>query len=273
MAENDPFCGLVDQPESPFDVSQLTGESGMSLLPALGMMMPGYFLAAPREHITSFAQWDSERLAQADSELARHEDYLGKRFGAYFRVEHGSDNLEACGSGGCIDHAHVHLIPDEEGKISEHVQQALPWQQLEGYGELAKFRGAPYIYLGRLGLHYVLPDPALPGQWIRRQIAAVKGHEIWDYALDRGDINLLETFVRLCWFPSGSRIIANPNGIISFEWKDRHYPDFTGEAKPVKNFSTPDQRTIGWVRGDHKSSFEAAIAAGAFKDGTLFGRR
>lgn len=189
-----PLCDLPGKPKSEFDVSTPIDEEGdVVLKPDLGMLMAGHLLAVTKEHLTSFAQLDPERLGVIDRCLGSYEDRLAHQFGRYFRVEHGSDNITTHGSGGCVEHAHIHLIPADEDAGS-HIQEQLSWQKLDNYEDLSNFRGVPYIYLGRTAMHYVIPNPRLSGQWIRRQVAAIRGMEQWDWALFDSREELNATF-------------------------------------------------------------------------------
>jgi diadenosine tetraphosphate (Ap4A) HIT family hydrolase len=185
------FCTKAEEPLTPYDFGCSLGEGNIDLKPALGMMLPGYFLTVTRRHLTSFAQLAPEVLAEIDKTLTENEAYLGTKFGEYFRVEHGSDNVTTCGSGGCIDHAHQHLIPAMD--VADYAQELLPWQEISNFSDIAELKGEPYIYMGRQGQHFVVPNPNLPSQWIRRQIAAVRGLEHWDWAVYEGAAELLET--------------------------------------------------------------------------------
>jgi len=199
--EDCPFCDLHTKEPAPFDVSTPIDEVGDVILkPDKGMLMPGYLLAVTSKHLTSFAQLQPERLAAVDNRLSLYEQELQKRFGQYFRLEHGSDNVTQAGSGSCIDHAHMHLVPADED-VGPVVQEALPWEQIESYADLAEFRGRPYVYLGRLASHFVVPEPKLPGQWVRRQIAVVRGLDHWDWAVCSSSDELQETLVKLEDFP------------------------------------------------------------------------
>jgi diadenosine tetraphosphate (Ap4A) HIT family hydrolase len=209
-----PFCNLSDSPKSPFDVNEQIGNCNVSMVPALGMLMPGYLLAVTNEHITSFAQLGKGNLTEVNKSMQDYQDYLATFFGTYVRIEHGSDNIIECGSGGCIDHAHQHLVPDLE--VSNFIQGKLPWQQLSCYEDIADFRGHPYIYLGKLGLHFVVADPKLPGQWTRRQIAEVMGLDNWDWALGQGALNLLITFAKLKKFMDRKLVVDIKNDSIEY---------------------------------------------------------
>lgn len=203
------FCNLSDRPEILFDVNRADPEAGISFVPTVGMLMPGYLLATTNTHVTSFAQLEKGRLRDVDRCLTRTEQYLGRIFGSYFRLEHGSDNITHCGSGGCIDHAHQHLVP-AASDVGAHIQGQLDWQRLGSFEDLADFRGKPYIYLGRDAEHFAVSDPQLPGQWVRRQIAAVRGIEHWDWGIYNGAQELFTTFCKLGKFPAG-RVVWTPS--------------------------------------------------------------
>lgn len=157
------------------------------------MLIPGYLLTVTNEHMTSLANIDRDKLADIDESLTKAERELEPIFGSYFRLEHGSDNITFCGSGGCIDHAHQHLVPADED-VGEHISKQLAWERLDTFEDLTDFKGKPYIYLGRQGVHYVVSQPELPGQWGRRQITEIReGQKPWDWAVYSGDIELAAT--------------------------------------------------------------------------------
>jgi diadenosine tetraphosphate (Ap4A) HIT family hydrolase len=196
-----PFCDLPESPDSLNELSSPIDEYDDVLLkPDLGMLIPGHLLAITRNHYTSFAQLNRSRLKSIDNALSLYETALGEVFGRYFRIEHGSDNIVNSGSGACIEHAHAHLIPADED-VGLNIQEQLPWQQLDSYEDLSEFKGAPYIYLGRLAMHYAVPDPRLSGQWARRQVAAIRGLEQWDWAVCNSKKELNSTLDGLRNFP------------------------------------------------------------------------
>lgn len=192
-----PFCELKAQRVAKFDfVASISKGEEVLLTPDRAMLVPGHLLAITKSHLTSFAQLGRNMLREIDESLRGLEGTLAPVFGRYFRLEHGSDNITGNGAGACIDHAHIHLIPGDED-VGDNIQRQLPWQELERYEDLNEFKGYPYIYLGRLATHYVVPDPRLPGQWVRRQVAAVRGLEQWDWAIVDSTAELMETAYKL----------------------------------------------------------------------------
>jgi hypothetical protein len=192
------FCTLPAQPRSPYDETWRLGDDAY-IVPALGTLMTGNILAATARHYTSFAQLGRESLAESNQLLEDVLGRLGDRFGQYFCTEHGSDNLEVAGPGGCMAHAHQQLFPDTEAGTSIFSQ--FEWQRLGQYEDLVDFQGRPYIYLGFLGCHYVVDNPPhLISQWTRRQVAQslakrdpLRDPDNWDWLTYDGDQHLAQT--------------------------------------------------------------------------------
>ncbi len=183
QSETCPFCpAWLRTSASLFDEEFGHGPE-VRLLPALGMLVPGYLLATATEHRVSFAELGAPRLEQTERWLAHVTEALQPVFGRYLAFEHGS-----CGeasAGACIDHAHIHLVPLAD-QLGEQLANTLEWQELPALAALERMRGRPYVYLGVGGRHFVVADPDLPSQWLRRKIAAHLGHDLWDWAIDDG---------------------------------------------------------------------------------------
>jgi diadenosine tetraphosphate (Ap4A) HIT family hydrolase len=165
------------------------------LLPALGMLVPGYLLVATEDHVLSTAELGPSALGDLAQWLNLTVERLGQEFGHYFIFEHGSSGSEA--SGACVGHAHLHLVPLAD-ELFRHLKTAAPWRKLADYESLAAFVGHGYAYLAVDGNHLVLPEPRLGSQWVRRQIGEWLGRPDWDWALYRGDSELEYTLRSLC---------------------------------------------------------------------------
>jgi diadenosine tetraphosphate (Ap4A) HIT family hydrolase len=191
------FCGIAERaPELPYDVVQplkLDAGSNLLLKPSRGMLTAGHLLLITEPHLESFAELPQETLPEVEQAIIHCLDYLERRFGDYVVVEHGSR-----GAGGCINHAHTHLVPTA-GELEEMMmQEQLPWRRLDSYEEIADFQDQPYLLLskglGRLASihsvanqrsvgHYIVPNPQLRGQWVQRQIAGQRNLADYDWAL------------------------------------------------------------------------------------------
>jgi hypothetical protein len=85
-----PFCPReLLRSKSPFDRILAKGP-GLCLLPALGMLVPGYFLAITTEHIFAFSELSRPQLDTTETWLDSVISQLAPLFGEYLLFEHGS---------------------------------------------------------------------------------------------------------------------------------------------------------------------------------------
>lgn len=189
-----PFCAANLQGSiSPFD-QVITSAPNLKVIPALGMLVPGYFLAISEEHHLSFADLEETQLAELERSLLDVTGRLATVFGEYFIFEHGSCSTSR--SGACIDHAHFHLVPLAED-LGKSLAASMPWRELQSFSDLHQFSGTPYAYLRQRGHHLVMRDPELPSQWLRQKIASFLGHDLWDWAIEAGADNLETSLIAL----------------------------------------------------------------------------
>jgi hypothetical protein len=138
---------------------------------AVGMLCVGNILTTTTEHYTSFAglgnYLGAGAMRELNIELDTISDYWGERLDDdYFRTEHGSDGGI---KGACIEHAHQQWFPGK--KIGEKILSLLEWRELSSYDEIIEYHGSPYLYLGFLKRHYIIPNPDIRSQWVRMQVA------------------------------------------------------------------------------------------------------
>jgi hypothetical protein len=157
------------------------------MVPALGMLVPGYFLITTVEHNQSMAQLGGESLKKLETWLIRLTGTLSPVFGEYLLFEHGDCTTES------IDHAHLHLIPLAQ-KMQNALLSSVEWKSLSAFVCLQDFSSHSYLYLGLGGRHFVLPRPGLGSQWVRRIIGAELGRDDWDWAVSAGEAELTRTF-------------------------------------------------------------------------------
>ncbi len=188
--ENCPFCPVHLSASHAAADRVLACGPGVNLLPTVGMLVRGYLLVSAREHVLSMAELGAPRLRELDSWLDAVRSTLTPSFGQYITFEHGSCLADRTGS--CIEHAHMHLIPMAE-YLSDQLRNAASWDTLPDFAGLARYGGASYAYLHLPGVHLVLANPRLGSQWIRRQVAAFRDRDDWDWSLNRDDQELKET--------------------------------------------------------------------------------
>ena len=113
-------------------------------------------------------------------------DVLVASYGPCVVFEHGSSSPLARG-GGCIDHAHLHLLPtDLPFAELTSAEDELP--AVEGVEGLHVLQGDdPYLFVeGQDGSAFAGKVGRLPGQHLRRRLATQMGvPDEWDYDVFR----------------------------------------------------------------------------------------
>jgi diadenosine tetraphosphate (Ap4A) HIT family hydrolase len=180
-----PFCPVnLATSTSPFDQVLAVGPYETKVIPALGMLLPGYLLLGAENHVPSFAYFDQDQLGLIDEWLEDLTSELTARFERpYVVAEHGACSYG--NAGGCVIHAHLHLVPAPPGLVDALLKDQ-EWTRIRGMADLVAQRDQPYVFLRCDEGHFVSPNPPVPSQWIRRMVADVIGTEVWDWALDPG---------------------------------------------------------------------------------------
>ena len=166
------------------------------ITPTRGMIVPGYLLAISRTHIKMFSEFPPSQLVELQSYILKILAALNPLFGEYIFFEHGPQKIvDGHKLGGCIGHAHLHLIPKTK-KLVTQIKLALPWQPLKSFSELHE--KGDYALFGDASNFYFSSVPNLPSQWIRKQLAlSSEGNCDWDWTIDAGVEELEATLATL----------------------------------------------------------------------------
>lgn len=175
------FCRTLSQPEAarPECDTVLHRSTNFVVMPALGPLTLGHVMLVSRDHRRSLAGMGSEAIAEYVV-LRRHvEDVTGCPSHEMLAAEHGGATLGS--GGGCIDHAHINLLP-WMGRHLDALSPGLP--RIEGHESLRSLDGLtrPYILLhtDEMRLHDARDAPS---QAIRKAICAESGRHDWDWEL------------------------------------------------------------------------------------------
>lgn len=190
------FCPeQLSDSSSDFDQAIAAHSEGV-IIPTVGMMVPGYFLAVTRSHIHSVAELPSLDLACFYGWVLERCKEWRLLFGEYLIAEHGS--CPGTRSGSCIDHAHLHLVPlaNEVGSAILN-RSGVIWRELSGAEELSELRGRGYVSINLQGRLFAADDVSLPSQWLRQLVARELGLAVWDWALEYGRPQLSTTMSTL----------------------------------------------------------------------------
>jgi diadenosine tetraphosphate (Ap4A) HIT family hydrolase len=197
--ENIPGVGQKPRTVAPNLFEQPISETAKAVIvPDLGMLVPGCFLAVSKQHVFSYAHFDGDALDELDLYLQRAVDQLATVFGDYFIFEHGaSEQMQNLPYGGCITHAHFHLSPVAK-EVGARILNTLAFEKLPSLAAIASESNNSYALLGLKGSYFLARNPKLPGQWIRRIVVDSLGlSRHWDWGVESGDRELEVTLSML----------------------------------------------------------------------------
>ena len=170
------YCHLED-----FEEVVLSHSAG-TVVPSVGAMVEGWVLIFPKRHVLSLSELSETEWA-GFSELAEHvSTSVEGNYGPTVRFEHGSageGRLAACG----VDHAHLHIVPlsidlrDAIERIDHGV--TFSWQAVTG--QVPKATREDYVFVADATGQWVSFHAWLPGQVVRRAIAATLNLVEWDW--------------------------------------------------------------------------------------------
>ena len=168
------------------------------VVPTLGALVEGYLLIISKAHYESIRQIPEELFPEFENMVHKAKSVIASTYQK--RVvcfEHGA---VSCSNkfGGCIDHAHLHVIPCNEtlsGAIQEFGMKLQPIPSLNTLLD-AVGENQPYLYWEDAdGSKYVIRDGFIPSQFFRKIIADHYSiAEQWDWRQELNLKNLLETY-------------------------------------------------------------------------------
>ena len=148
-------------------------------------IIPGHCLLMSKAHFRAFAlvplAYDLEFKRMLQMSIA----FIREQFGTPIIFEHGSMSDEP-GSGVCINHAHLHLIPtkaDLTDEIQHYSASPLKNQKTDILPALRDVKDHYLFYQNTDGHSFVIREPKLPipQQFIRRVIANQHPSRAWDW--------------------------------------------------------------------------------------------
>lgn len=171
-------CHALSPPSDRF----LFANEDFFVFPTLGSFVAGYLLICPAAHVPSCASLDREMLDKLQKLLGTTRAILRTHYGESVVFEHG---LASCDrrAGGCVDHAHLHVVPGSID-LKGFVSQKFAAETLSEWHDLLNWRGRPYLLAentyGPAVISEVLDN--LPSQFLRRHVAHILNvEEHWDW--------------------------------------------------------------------------------------------
>lgn len=168
------------------------------VIPTLGALVEGYLLIVSKAHYESIRQIPKEFISEFDEVVHKVKSVIRSTYGKNsVCFEHGA---ASCSNkfGGCIDHAHLHVVPCEETlseTIREFGMELMPIPSLAALSDIVD-RSQPYLYWeDPEESKYVIQDSFVPSQFFRKIIAHhYSVIEQWDWRQYLNLENLLKTY-------------------------------------------------------------------------------
>lgn len=146
-------------------------------------VVAGHVLIISRTHERSFANlWGSTPALLHEIENAVKEILLDVTGQSAVVCEHGL-GLEAKGHAGCVEHAHLQVIPTNAPIVSSFAQVGIDFHEAHNFAKIINC--APqqqYLYLQDIdGRYYIAVHDRFPSQLVRRLVAQRSGEIFWSW--------------------------------------------------------------------------------------------
>jgi len=178
-----------------YDVPVLE-ESDFVAVPALGQIVPGYLLVAPRKHVFSIAQLNESSRKNFYGFIKQVCKLQTELWDRPIIFEHGACH-ESKKAGACINHAHWHLVPGNWNILPPDIQA----KKLSSFGEFIEQTNKQHPYLLFVDQNtnfYLAEGDGIPSQFFRRFLAAAVGKpDEWDYLVFPFFENIKQTLAQI----------------------------------------------------------------------------
>lgn len=161
------------------------------VVPTLGAFVEGYAMVVSRYHYDCMGKLLPELFPELKELLTNVKHHIRKCYGmGTVCFEHGS--ISSCNRfGGCINHAHIHIVPCKESLIGQLPNYHMDYRQITDLYELQTFaqRGESYLYFEDIDeQQYSISGDFVISQFFRQLLA--NSHNVsgeWDW---RSHLNL-----------------------------------------------------------------------------------
>jgi ATP adenylyltransferase len=201
-----PYCSGVfagRSTESPSWDAVLREADGTVVVPTRGMIVEGWLLAIPREHILASRALAPSRAQDLWKAVKWAAAMLTREYGTFTIFEHGAatpSSLVGCG----VDHVHIHVAPLPydlaEAARNHELGRRLTWEQIDNWAAIRDHASVakPYLAVQASGGDVWIGVGEIPSQFFRRVIAYMMGEpERFDWRGDPGLDQVKHTVARL----------------------------------------------------------------------------
>ena len=155
------------------------------VMPTLGAFVEGYVMIVSKEHYDCVGKMSAEDIARLEALMEEITHRIRKVYGMdVICFEHGAVSC-ANKFGGCLNHAHVHLVPCNASLLEEIRDYDLEVEPLSSLSELQSLgqEGRPYLFFRDTdGEQYLITGDFIVSQFFRQLVTARMGlDQKWDW--------------------------------------------------------------------------------------------
>jgi len=172
------------------------------IVPALGQLgIEGYLLLCSKKHYIGLGDIPETYYPELENFLDKTTNVVSSVYGPDILVfEHGP-KLSCHKGGGCLDHAHLHLVPTSVD-VMDFLNKIFKPKKINSLDKLKKIfkkQKSSYLFLiDQSKKRYVIePTIPIPSQYIRQIIASKMGVKNWDWRINPDRKTFIKTIKRL----------------------------------------------------------------------------
>ncbi len=155
------------------------------VIPTIGAFVKGYVLIVSKNHYDCIGKMPEENLLELNRLQAAIKQLISKKYNCgSVGFEHGSISCSTR-LGGCINHAHLHIVPCNDTLIESIAQYDMRATEISSFHDLIELgrNDIPYLFFEDLDCKkYIIEGDVIPSQFFRMIIADYyKCVDKWDW--------------------------------------------------------------------------------------------
>lgn len=169
----------------------ITQTEHFRVIPTIGAFVEGYVMVVSLEHYDCAGKIPAACYPELKQLLRDTKEIIRQKYGMEtVCFEHGS---VSCTNrfGGCINHAHIHVVPCRESLIGQLAEYQMEYRKIDSIDELQPYgqSGCPYLFFEDTDQQqYVITGDFIISQFFRQLLARSHGvPDEWDW---RGHLHL-----------------------------------------------------------------------------------
>lgn len=182
--ENNLLYSIIT-PQTELESRVLAETEHFIVIPTIGAFVDGYVMIVTKEHYECIGKMPAEAIGELEQLISRIKKCIRETYQMdTVCFEHGGVSC-AKRAGGCIVHAHLHLVPCDSPIIDEVRDRGFTADSISGLSSLQKYGkdNLPYLYFEDTdGQKYIVRERFVISQFFRQLLAHHFGLDSqWDW--------------------------------------------------------------------------------------------